>query len=183
MNRTAVLTLLRRHANRALDAHEAAMTDVTIRFIEEHPDCFLRSQLAGHVTGSAWVVDPSRSRTLLMHHLKLEKWVQLGGHADGDSDLWAVARREACEESGLAGLGVTSKEIFDVDRHLIPGRQGVPEHFHYDLRFLFEADPDEALTESSESKGLAWVPLEKVVALNAEESMARMVRKTHGRRT
>jgi hypothetical protein len=113
MNRTGVLTLLRRHATRALDAldaHEAAMTDGTIRFIEAHPDCFLRSQLTGHVTGSAWVVDPSRSRTLLMHHLKLDKWVQLGGHADGDPDLWAVAQREACEESGLTRWGVTSRK-------------------------------------------------------------------------
>lgn len=177
-NRTGVLTLLRRHSSCAFDAHEAAMTDDTIRFIEAHADCFLRSQLMGHVTGSAWVVDSSRSKVLLMHHAKLDKWVQLGGHADGDPDLWAVAQREAREESGLTRWGVTSKDIFDVDRHLIPERQGVPEHFHYDLRFLFQADPDEALTESSESKGLSWIPLEQVAALNPEESMARMVRKT-----
>src|SRR5215204_3717077 len=101
MNRSAVLSLLSRHAARLLDANEAALTAATIRFVESSPDCFLRSQLDGHLTGSAWILDPSRTKTLLTHHKKLEKWVQLGGHADGNPDLWDVARREASEESCL----------------------------------------------------------------------------------
>ena len=104
MHRTAVLKLLRAHAALALDAHEAAMTADTIRFVEAHADCCSRTQLSGHLTGSAWIVDASRTRTLLTHHRKLDKWLQLGGHADGDPDLLAVALREGREESGLTRL-------------------------------------------------------------------------------
>lgn len=154
------------------------MTADTIRFVETHKDCFLRSQLSGHLTGSAWIVSPDRTRTLLTHHRKLDKWLQLGGHADGDPDLLAVALREAREESGLTRLRTVSAAPFDVDRHLIPERKGVPEHFHYDLRFMIEADPTEPLVISNESKDLGWVDVAKVTSLNPEESMARMVRKT-----
>ncbi len=156
------------------------MTADTIRFVEEHADCLARSQLQGHLTGSAWVVDRTRTQTLLTHHRKLDKWLQLGGHADGDPDLLAVALREAREESGLTQLRTTATEIFDVDRHWIPERKDVPAHFHYDLRFMFEAEPVEPLTVTRESKDLAWVRLTEVVALNPEESMARLVRKTAG---
>ncbi|MBS0632920.1 MAG: NUDIX hydrolase [Verrucomicrobia bacterium] len=174
--REPVLKLLRAHV--ALDAHEAAMTADTIRFVEAHEDCFLRSQLSGHLTGSAWIVSPDRTRTLLTHHRKLDKWLQLGGHADGDTDLLAVALKEAREESGLTRLKAVSAAPFDVDRHLIPERKGVPAHYHYDLRFMIEADPAEPLVISDESKDLAWVEVARVTSLNPEESMARMVRKT-----
>ena len=154
------------------------MTQDTIRFVEAHPDCLQRACAPGHLTGSAWMVTPDRSRTLLTHHLKLDKWLQLGGHADGDGDLLAVALREACEESGLTRLRAVTPDIFDLDRHWIPARKTDPGHYHYDLRFLIEADPLEAIAISNESKDLAWVELERVNALNPEESIARMVRKT-----
>ena len=180
MHRTAVLKLLRAHAARAVDAHEAAMTADTIRFVEAHADCLLRSQLSGHLTASAWIVDATRTRTLLTHHRKLNLWLQLGGHADGDPDLLAAALREAREESGLTRLRAVSAGIFDLDRHRIPARKTEPEHWHYDLRFMFEADSTEPIAVSDESHDLAWVELGKVAALNPEESMARMVRKTLG---
>lgn len=150
----------------------------TIAFIETHADCLLRSCAPGHLTGSAWIVDASRRRTLLTHHHKLDKWLQLGGHADGDPDLRTVALREAAEESGLKRLRLLSSSVFDVDRHLIPPRKTEPEHYHYDLRFLIEADPAETLTITRESKDLAWIDLAQVASLNPEESMARLVRKT-----
>lgn len=154
------------------------MTADTIRFVETHADCLLRSCVPGHLTGSAWIVNTDRTRTLLTHHHKLDKWLQLGGHADGEVDLLAVAMREAQEESGLTRLRAVSAVPFDVDRHLIPARKTEPEHFHYDLRFMIEADEAEPLVISNESKDLAWVDVARVTSLNAEESMARMVRKT-----
>jgi 8-oxo-dGTP pyrophosphatase MutT (NUDIX family) len=147
-------------------------------FIAAHPDCLWRTCRDGHLTASAWIVDAARQRTLLTHHHKLDRWLQLGGHVDGDHDLAAAALREAREESGLTKLRLVSPEIFDVDRHRIPARGQEPEHWHFDVRFLIEADPAEPLAISSESKDLAWVALAEVARLNPSESLARMVRKT-----
>ncbi len=157
------------------------MTAATIAFVEGHADCLLRTCIPGHLTGSAWVVSPDGQRTLLTHHRKLDKWLQLGGHADGETDLLAVARREAEEESGLAAVRAVSPALFDLDRHWIPERKGEPGHYHYDLRFRFEADPAVPLRITNESKALAWVEVCEVTRLNPEESMARMVRKTAAR--
>jgi 8-oxo-dGTP pyrophosphatase MutT (NUDIX family) len=174
------LALLRRHAARAEAGGEAAMLAEYGPFIATHADCLERTCRDGHLTASAWIVDPRRQRTLLTHHHKLDRWLQLGGHVDGDPDLAAAALREAREESGLAGLRLVSPEVFDVDRHRIPARGGEPEHWHFDVRFLIEADPAEPLAISSESKDLAWVALDEVARLNPSESLARMVRKTSG---
>lgn len=157
------------------------MATEIIRFVEGHADCLLRTCALGHLTGSAWIVDVSRHRALLTHHRKLDKWLQPGGHADGDSDLLAVALREAREETGLTRLTAVSPEIFDVDRHWIPSHGEVAGHWHFDLRFLVEADPEEALWVSDESHDLMWVELTRIAVLNPEESMLRMVRKTVGR--
>jgi 8-oxo-dGTP pyrophosphatase MutT (NUDIX family) len=163
---------------RAESGAEAAALAEILAFVGAQPDCLERHCAPGHLTGSAWIVSPCRRRVLLTHHHKLDRWLQLGGHADGDGDLLAVARREAEEESGLTGLRLLSPAVFDVDRHWIPERPGQPGHFHHDLRFLLEADPAEPLRLTHESKALAWVELGAVAALNPEESLARLVRKT-----
>jgi len=149
-----------------------------LRFIDAHPDHLWRTCLRGHLTGSAWILSADRSKVLLTHHHKLDRWLQLGGHADGDPDMVSVALREASEESGLTNLRVASGELFDFDRHEIPARGDEPAHWHFDFRFVIEADPAEPLMISSESKDLAWVEIGRVTSLNPEESMARMVRKT-----
>ncbi|MDF9828565.1 8-oxo-dGTP pyrophosphatase MutT (NUDIX family) [Ereboglobus sp. PH5-5] len=183
MKRAPILKMLGAHASTGIDAHEAAMAADMIRFVETRENCAERSLLIGHLTGSAWIVDAARRRTLLTHHRKLGMWLQLGGHADGELDLASVAMREAREESGLSKLQLVTDadgavKIFDVDRHRIPGRGAEPEHWHYDVRFLVEGDPDEPLVITSESKELAWVDLADVARLNPDESMLRMVRKT-----
>jgi 8-oxo-dGTP pyrophosphatase MutT (NUDIX family) len=177
MNPTARAHLLS-HLSRPIDPHEAAMAADALRFIDAHPDHLWRTCLRGHLTGSAWIVSADRSRVLLTHHHKLDRWLQLGGHADGDPDMVAVALREASEESGLTKLRVVSGELFDFDRHEIPERGDEPAHWHFDFRFVIEADPYEPLLISSESKDLAWVDIGRVTSLNSEESMARLVRKT-----
>jgi 8-oxo-dGTP pyrophosphatase MutT (NUDIX family) len=174
------LASLRRHEARAEAGDEAAMLAEYGPFIAAHADCLWRTCRDGHLTASAWIVDPARQRTLLTHHHKLDRWLQLGGHVDGNPNLAEAAMREAREESGLAGLRLVSPEIFDVDRHRIPARGDEPEHWHFDVRFLIEADPAEPLAISSESKDLAWVALNEVARLNPSESLARMVRKTVG---
>lgn len=147
-------------------------------FVTSYSDCFERTLQIGHVTGSAWVVNLDYTRVLLTHHAKLGKWLQLGGHADGDPDLPGVALREAREESGLSRIAPVSESIFDVDIHLIPARQPDPAHYHYDVRFLLQADSREDLRISSESRDLRWVEIARVAELAPEESMLRLVRKT-----
>lgn len=160
------------------DEHEALMVERLLLFVEEHANCFERSLAEGHVTGSAWIVDYRRTFTLLTHHRKLNKWLQLGGHADGDPDILRVALREAREESGLDAIQPVTDEIFDIDIHEIPARGDVVAHLHYDVRFLLEADREIPLAISPESKALAWIELGRVAELNPEESVARMVAKT-----
>jgi 8-oxo-dGTP pyrophosphatase MutT (NUDIX family) len=178
MHRAGALRLLLEHGELPLSREEALAVEETVSFVGAHPDCLLRTCLEGHLTGSAWIVSPDRRRTLLTHHGKLGKWLQLGGHADGDPDLLAVALREAREESGLSRIAAVNTRLFDVDRHWIGNRGAEPGHWHHDMRFMIEADPAESLTISSESKNLSWVDVGSVVTLNSEESMARMVRKT-----
>ena len=175
MHRQLLLDKLRSHI--AADAHEESMRQQIIKFVEDHPDCFERSLKIGHITGSAFIINTEQTHTLLTHHRQLEKWLQLGGHSDGDHDTLNVALREAEEESGLKGIVAVSENIFDVDVHPIPSRKNEPEHFHYDIRFLFQADETQPLTLSYESKDLAWIPLDRITEYTTEESVLRMVRK------
>jgi 8-oxo-dGTP pyrophosphatase MutT (NUDIX family) len=114
---------------------------------------------------------------LLMHHRKLQRWLQLGGHADGDADLRNVALREAGEESGLTDLQVLP-DIFDVDLHLIPARRDEPEHWHYDVRYVVVASGSEAFTVNEESLALAWRPIAELAAdPESDPSLRRMATK------
>jgi ADP-ribose pyrophosphatase YjhB (NUDIX family) len=149
-----------------------------LSFVSSHPDCFLRSNLQGQVTGSAWILDMSKKFTLLVAHKKLNKWLQPGGHYENDPNILTVASREAAEETGLSSLVLLSEKIFDIDVHWIPAHKEVPEHRHFDIRFVFEADINEPLKISGESKSLAWIPLHQVAAYNPDESLMRMVRKS-----
>ena len=156
------------------------MVAETATFVLAHEDCFERTPIVGHLTGSAWIVDPAGERALLIRHRKLGKWLQPGGHADGDGDLHAVALREAREETGLERIVAASCAIYDVDVHRIPARPGEPEHLHYDVRYAFFADPAEPLAPSAETRGAAWVPLGEIVALGVDESVLRLAQKTPG---
>lgn len=143
------------------------------KFVTSTSECFERTHLPGHVTGSALVVSPDLKEVLLTHHKKLNKWLQLGGHSDGDSQTARVALREAKEESGLRGLRLIHNCPFDLDIHEIPERNNEPAHFHYDVRFLVVADGDRRFQLSNESHSLAWLTINQARTLTFEESMLR----------
>ena len=145
-------------------------------FILRVPRCFDRETTEGHITGSAWVVDMDGSHTLLTHHRKLNKWLQLGGHADGDSNVVRVALTEAREESGIDDLSIHTNDIFDLDVHLIPAHGDVAEHFHYDVRYVVHAAHTVHVV-SGESHDLAWVSVTALDTYTTEESMLRMAHK------
>jgi len=176
MHRRPLLTFL--DAYLPADAADAAMLERIRAFVSSQPECFERSLQIGHVTGAAWVVNFARTRVLLTHHRKLGRWLQLGGHCDGEADTRVVATREAAEESGLTSLRLLRPSIFDVDVHRIPARRGEPEHDHYDVRYLFEADDEEALVVSDESLALAWVDLARLAEHGADDSILRLAHKT-----
>ncbi|MBD5655719.1 MAG: NUDIX hydrolase [Candidatus Eremiobacteraeota bacterium] len=150
----------------------------TRAFVETYETCFERSLTIGHVTGSAWVIDRSGTVALLTHHRKLGKWLQLGGHADGDPDIRRVAAREAAEESGLAGISLARDAIYDVDVHSIPERGNEPAHVHYDVRYAFFASAACAPVASDESHAVAWVPLADMARYSIDDSVVRLVAKT-----
>jgi 8-oxo-dGTP pyrophosphatase MutT (NUDIX family) len=162
---------------RASNRRDAEARILFREFATAHVDCCERTLQMGHFTGSAWLVSQDGGRVLLTHHRKLGRWLQLGGHADGEADLAHVALREAEEESGLTGLWV-EREIFDLDRHRIPARGSDPEHWHYDVRFVVRAGESEAFVVSDESHALAWREI-SAVALDetADDSVRRMAAK------
>jgi 8-oxo-dGTP pyrophosphatase MutT (NUDIX family) len=175
MQQASVLQLL--HAYQPIDSHEQEMLARIIAFVREYENFYSRDLLVGHLTGSAWIVDATFSHALLLHHGKLNKWLQPGGHIEDDADMLSAALREAREETGVV-VHPHSPAIFDVDIHEIPARPNEPAHFHYDVRFLLVADKAAPLIVTSESKDLAWVALQEIETLTQEESVLRMVRKT-----
>ena len=150
-----------------------------LNFFNDHDGCFEKDNLPGHFTGSAWVISPDKNKILMTHHKKLNMWLQLGGHADGEKDLKLVAIKEAKEESGFNNFSILSEEIFDLDIHKIESMNEEPEHLHYDVRFLLEADPNEQnIIISEESHDVKWIHLDDVLEYNSEGSISRMVEKT-----
>jgi 8-oxo-dGTP pyrophosphatase MutT (NUDIX family) len=155
--------------------------------VRQHANCFERSCLPGHVTGSAWIVSSDRRRFLLTHHLKLGRWLQLGGHADGQRHVEQVALREAREESGMLRFDLLwmngTLVPLDVDVHGIPARHDAhgrvveDAHEHHDVRFLLLAGPDQQVHASDESHEVAWFTAEEVRRLTDEESVLRMLDK------
>lgn len=157
---------------------EAAFIDDFIDLTVD-PLAFKRERLEGHFTASSWIVNKKRTHTLLTLHRKLGRWLQLGGHADGNENLLEVALKEAEEESGLTSLKLVEESIFDIDKHIIPQRPHVPEHFHFDVRYLIEADINEPLKMSDESISLAWIAFDSVVdMIGYNPSILRMLDKT-----
>ncbi len=156
-------------------ADQEALRHRLLAFCDDHPDALHRRCVAGHLTGSGVVVDAATGRTLLIHHAKLGRWLQPGGHADGDGNLGAVAWREAREETGLTGLRLITPAI-DLDVHAIPARGAEPEHLHLDLRFLVLAGPSTRPDPNHETLGARWLGADDPVVATGGE-LARAVRR------
>lgn len=168
------------NALRRYGSWEASQADTAASFqafLHSADGVFRRGHSAGHFTGSAWLVSADGERVLLTHHRKLGRWLQLGGHADGDTDLARVALREAEEESGLVDL-VVEPAIFDLDRHGIPARGDEAEHWHYDVRYVVRATSSEQFAISEESLALAWKSIRDIANdASADASLRRMAGK------
>ena len=145
-----------------------------LAFIEQHANCFERSLEVGHFTGSAWLLNRDQTKALMTHHTKLDMWIQLGGHCDGDPDILNVAQKEAQEESGIQHIVPVTKDIFDIDIHLVPTIGKQKEHYHYDIRFLLQVTSTESVTQNHESKELRWISKNRDELPTKSRSVIRM---------
>lgn len=175
MKRNYILTLL--NSYEPATALEKAHKENIISFVRTQSECFERSLTIGHITASAWLVNREKTHALLMHHTKLNLWIQLGGHCDGDSDVLAVALKEAQEESGVLAIQPLSSNIFDVDVHVIPATSREASHYHYDIRFLLGITSNETIRHNKESKELRWIPKKIDQLPTQEQSVMRMFKK------
>ena len=144
-----------------------------LAFLERNPDAFYRSNLLAHMTASAWVVNPQRSKALMVYHRLYDSWSWAGGHADGEEDLLAVALREVREETGVQRLRPVTEDIYSLEVLTVDGHekrgQYVPSHLHLNLTYLLEAEEDQPLRIcEAENSGVAWFPLADALAASTE---------------
>ncbi|MGA8656714.1 MAG: NUDIX hydrolase [Chthoniobacterales bacterium] len=156
---------------------ELAYRQQMVELLDSCPNCFRRDAFPAHFTGSAFVVSADGTCGLLHHHRKLDRWLQFGGHCDGEEDLLLVAGREAYEESGIEGLAVASARPFDLDIHRIPEFESEPTHLHYDVRYIFVAPKYAEIRCSSESKELRWFSSEEMKNRSLDPGLRRLISK------
>ena len=180
MNKNNLQKLLFNYA--PIDHQELNYKKEMLSFLYQHDTCFERSLEIGHFTASCWLLNKAGDKALLMHHAKLNRWQQLGGHADGNPDLLAVAIKEAQEESGITHIAPISNtifdiHIFDIDVHAIPENKKEKEHTHYDVRFLLQVMSDEAIVQNEESYELRWISKDAAQLPPVGHSVMRMFNK------
>jgi len=156
---------------------EASCRQRMLALLDTCPSCFHRDAFPAHFTGSALVVSADGNRILLHHHRKLDRWLQFGGHCDGEEDVLSVACREAQEESGINGLVVASARPFDLDIHEIPVHRREPAHFHYDVRYVLIAPETVTTRTSAESKELRWFTFADLHGWNLDPGLRRLLGK------
>lgn len=157
-------------AYQPVNEQEAADKQVIMHALETDPNCFDRSAQA-HIACSIWTIDPTRTQTLMVYHNIYDSWSWIGGHADGEHDLAAVALRELEEETGVAGKlegGIYSCEVLTVNGHEKRGKY-VSSHLHLNVTYLAVADPAIPLrVKPDENSGVKWVPMEDAIRLSTE---------------
>ena len=175
MNRSTLIALLQKY-NPIFD-EEIIFKEQMLSFINDNVNCFERSLAIGHITASCWLLSSDGTKALLLHHAKLDRWLQLGGHCDGNSDVLAVAIKEAQEESGINNIIAVDGTIFDIDIHLIPENSREKAHFHYDARFLLQVVGDQEVVPNRESKELRWIEKNRAALPTDAPSVVRMFNK------
>lgn len=158
---------------------EAGHQHKILALLKNEPRCFHRDCFPAHITGSALLVSHDNSKVLMNHHKSLNKWLCFGGHADGDEDIEGVARRETEEESGLTNFSLLGGGFMDVDTHPIPAnpKKSEPDHFHYDIRFVYKLNEPAKQALSDESLELRWCSFAEAMTLVADASMGRLLTK------
>lgn len=165
------------HAYTPSDSDEQHNKSEILNFIKTYPNCFERTLEVGHITASCWLLNHDGTHALLTHHRKLDAWFQLGGHCDGETDVLAVAIKEAQEESGIMNISAVHPSIFDIDVHRIPENAREKSHIHYDIRFLLQVRSEESVTVSHESKSLLWIGKNLADLPTSSRSIIRMFTK------
>ena len=156
--------------------------EVMIKLLEKESDIFTRENEVAHFTASSWLVNKEHTKVLMIYHNIYHSWSWTGGHADGDTDLLAVAMREAMEETGVKTITPVSEDIFSieiltVDGHIKRGKY-VPSHLHLNVTYLLEADEAEVLhIKQDENSGVAWFTLEEALEKCSEPWMIEWVYK------
>lgn len=163
-------------AYRAYNEQEERDRDLILRCLRLEPDLYTRRNPLAHMTASAWIVNPERTRTLMAYHNIYRSWAWLGGHADGGTDLLGVALREAREESGLADVRPVTRDLFSVEVLTVDGhiKRGayVPSHLHLNVTFLLEAGDDTPLIpKPDENSGVRWFAPQEALAACSEPWM------------
>jgi len=155
--------------------NELILVDSFLDFLDKQTNAYSRQCSIGHVTASAIILNQDLTQVVLMEHKKLSKWLQPGGHADGDTDLERVARKEAFEEVGLKNLlPEKNPSVIGLSIHTIPQRNEIPEHLHYDVRFAFRS-LERSLRKNEESLDAQWFAIGSLEILVLEEELMRHV--------
>lgn len=155
------------------NGQEARDRELLLDCLGREPEVLTRKNPLAHFTASAWVVNPAHTRVLMAYHNIYRSWSWLGGHADGESDLLAVALREVREESGIRSARPVSRDIFSVEALTVDGHEKrgayVSSHLHLNVTYLLEADEEEALSiKPDENSGVRWFTLEESETVPSE---------------
>jgi 8-oxo-dGTP pyrophosphatase MutT (NUDIX family) len=160
----------------AVGDQEIKDKELILDYLDKFENVFSRENELVHFTTSAFVVNKNRDKLLMIYHNIYNSWGWVGGHADGDKDLFKVIKKEIEEETGVKNLklivdGIFSMEMIPVKGH-IKKEKYVSPHVHISIDYLFETDEKEKLKiKEDENSGVKWIPIDKVVVSSTEPHM------------
>lgn len=155
---------------------------VMLHLLETQENIFVRDNQTAHFTASSWLINKEHTKVLMIYHNIYHSWSWTGGHADGETDLLEVAKREAMEETGVTSIQTVTEDIFSieiltVDGHIKRGSY-VPSHLHLNVTYLLEADEEEVLRiKPDENSGVKWFTFEEALKACSEAWMVEWIYK------